>query len=130
SITFTRGVLARLALRTFRDPDGAVLVDLPDAPLPDADVPAPVRFLGTWDAVLLLGHAVRAGLLPPEYRHHVFHTRKPQSAPTFLVDGRVAGTWRCAEDRIEVTPFEPLTTAVREEVGAEAERLATFHVDG
>lgn len=130
SITFTKGVLARLALRTFRDPDGAALVDLPDAPLPDADVPAPVRFLGTWDAVLLLGHAVRARLLPSEHRHHVFHTRKPQSAPTFLVDGRVAGTWRRADDRIGITPFEPLTPAAREEVEAEAGRLAAFHVSG
>lgn len=130
TITFTKGVLARLTLRTFRDPDGAVLVDLPDAPLPDPDVPAPVRFLGTWDAVLLLGHAVRAQLLPPEHRHHVFHTRKPQSAPTFLVDGRVAGTWRRTDGRVEVTPFEPLTSAVREEVEAEAARLAAFHVSG
>jgi hypothetical protein len=59
-------------------------------PLPAADTPAPVRFLSTFDAALLLGHATRARILPAEHREKVFHTRMPQSVPTFLVDGRVA----------------------------------------
>lgn len=130
TVTDTRAVLDRLTLRAFRDPDGARLVDLPRAPLPAADAPAPVRFLSNYDGVLLLGHAARARLVPPEHRHEVFHVRRPQSVPTFLVDGRVAGTWRFTGERVETAPFEPLPERVRDEVDAEAERLTAFHLSG
>jgi len=130
TITHTRSVLDRLTLRTARDPDGAPLVDLPRAPLPGPDVPAPVRFLSNFDGALLLGHATRARLVPPEHRHEVFHARKPQSTPTFLVDGRVAGTWRFTGERVETAPFAPLSARVRDEVDAEAERLTAFHLHG
>ena len=55
--------------------DGEELLDLPRAPLPDPDTPAPVRFLGTWDASLLV-HARRTGVLPEEHRPRIFHTRR------------------------------------------------------
>jgi hypothetical protein len=116
---------ALAGLRRFRSEDGAELFDLPDGPLPDPDTPAPVRFLGTWDAILL-AHARRAGVLPERHRSRVFHTRMPQSVGTFLVDGVVAGAWRPEAKRIVVEPFEPLSPAVRREVDAEAERLAEF----
>ncbi|MGH2994199.1 MAG: DNA glycosylase AlkZ-like family protein [Solirubrobacterales bacterium] len=45
--------LDRLRLRSFSSEDGEELVDLPRAPLPDPDIPAPVRFLPVWDATLL-----------------------------------------------------------------------------
>ena len=86
-------VLERLQLRRFRDEGGGELLDLPRAPLPDPETPAPVRFLPTWDAVLLV-HARRAGVLPEQYRPRIFSTKMPQSVGTFLVDGAVAGTWR------------------------------------
>lgn len=130
TVTDTRAVLDRLPLRAFRDPDGARLIDLPRAPLPAGDVPAPVRFLSNYDGALLLGHATRARLVPPEHRHEVFHVHKPQSVPTFLVDGRVAGTWRFTGERVETVPFEPLPARVREEVDAEAGRLTAFHLSG
>lgn len=123
SVSATRAVLDRLELREFADG----LVDLPRAPLPDPDTPAPVRFLGAWDAVLLLGHAKRTEILPAEHRDKVFHVRMPQSTPTFLVDGRVAGTWKHVDGTVRVTPFAPLRPAVRDEVDAEAARLAVFH---
>lgn len=85
--------LERLRLRRFLDGSGGELLDLPRAPLPDPDTPAPVRFLGTWDATLLV-HARRAQVLPERYRSRVFHTKTPHSVNTFLVDGQVAGTWR------------------------------------
>lgn len=118
--------LERLELRTFEAEDGKRLVDLPRAPLPDADTPAPVRFLPTWDATLL-AHARRTQILPERYRARVFHAKTPQSVSTFLVDGQVAGTWRYENGRIELTPFHKLDKATRRELDDEAERLAAFH---
>jgi hypothetical protein len=109
--------LAGLRLRRFRAEDGAELLDLPRAPLPDPDTPAPVRFLPTWDATLL-AHARRAQILPEEHRDQVFHTKMPQSVGTFLVDGQVAGTWRPEGDRVAVTPLRRLDAATRREVRA------------
>jgi hypothetical protein len=126
AITPTRAVLADLELRRFRDEAGGELLDLPDQPLPPATAPAPVRFLGQWDAVLL-GHAKRAQVLTDEHRPKVFHTRIPQSVRTFLVDGRVAGTWTPTADGVRWEPFGELTAGEREEVAAEAERLGVFH---
>ena len=82
-----------MRLRRFVDEAGKELLDLPRAPLPDPETPAPVRFLPTWDATLLV-HARRTLILPEAYRERIFHVRAPHSFPTFLVDGQVAGTWR------------------------------------
>ena len=118
--------LERLSLRRFRDEDGGELLDVPRAPLPDPETPAPVRFLPTWDAVLLV-HARRTGILPEQYRPLVFHTKNPPSVPTFLVDGAVAGTWKVEDGRVEVTPYERLDRGTLREVHDEANRLAAFH---
>jgi DNA glycosylase AlkZ-like len=118
--------LKRLELRRFRAEDGAELLDLPRAPLPDPDTPAPARFLPTWDATLLV-HARRTGILPEEHRPKIFHTKNPQSTPVFLVDGEVAGTWRHDLGRIVIEPFGRLDAATRRELDLEAERLAAFH---
>lgn len=109
-----------------RDERGRELVDLPGAPLPDPDTPAPVRFLPTWDATLLV-HARRTGILPERFRPLVFNTKTPHSVPTFLVDGRVAGTWRHDDGRVTVAPFEPLVPGVEAELREEATRLEAFH---
>jgi hypothetical protein len=119
-------VIDRLALRHFRDETGKELLDVQRAPLPDPGTPAPVRFLPTWDATLLV-HARRTQILPERYRPLVFNTKTPHSVPTFLVDGAVAGTWRYEGGRIEVKPFEPLPRAARRDVEDEATRLAGFH---
>ena len=118
--------LARLELRRFRDEQGRELVDLPRRPLPDPETPAPVRFLPTWDAVLLV-HARRTGVLPEEHRPRVFSTKNPPSVPTFLVDGAVAGTWRYEGGRVRLEPFRRLDRSTRRELEEEAERLARFH---
>jgi Winged helix DNA-binding domain len=118
--------LETLTLRRFRAEDGAELVDLPRAPLPDPDTPAPVRFLPTYDATLL-AHARRAQILPEEHRSKVFHTKMPQSIGTFTVDGAVAGTWRYTDGRVVTEEFARLRSAVRREVAEEAERLTEFH---
>src|SRR5262245_9962417 len=119
-------VLERIELRRFMSQDGTELLDLPRAPLPDPLTPAPVRFLPTWDATLLV-HARRTGILPEEHRPKVFNARTPQSVSTFLVDGRVAGTWRYEKGKVRTRPFGKLDAVARRELREEAERLAELH---
>jgi hypothetical protein len=118
--------LSRLRLRRFRNEAGEELLDVPRAPLPDPQTPAPIRFLPTWDATLLV-HARGTGILPEEYRSRVFNAKTPQSVSTFLVDGAVAGTWRFEKGRVLLESFRRLDAAIRRELDAEAERLAEFH---
>ena len=125
-MTTTKQALERIELRRFRDEQGKELVDLPRLPLPDADTPAPVRFLPVWDATLLV-HARRTQILPERYRSRIFNTRNPQSVNTFLVDGQVAGMWRYEKGRVKIEPFGRLSKSVREELEDEAERLGAFH---
>jgi hypothetical protein len=121
-----KGVLDAVELRRFEDEQGKELIDLPRLPLPDAETPAPVRFLPVWDATLLV-HARRTQILPERYRPRIFNTKTPHSVNTFLVDGQVAGSWRYEKGRVKVEPFGRLPKGVRAEVDAEAERLAAFH---
>lgn len=116
----------RLRLRHFRSEDGSELIDLPRAPLPDPDTPAPVRFLPVWDTVLL-AHMRRAGTLAEEHRPLIFNPKYPQSVPTFLVDGTVAGTWKYDGDRVRIESFGRLSQSVRRALREEAERLAALH---
>jgi hypothetical protein len=122
----TRAGLERLELRRFQDEQGKELVDLPRLPLPDADTPAPVRFLPVWDATLLV-HARRTQILPERHRTRVFNVRTPHSVNTFLVDGQVEGTWRYDQGHVKVEPFGRLVKGVRAELDEEAARLAAFH---
>ena len=118
--------LGRIDLRRFQDEGGKELLDVPRAPLPDAETPAPVRFLPTWDATLL-AHARRTGILPEQFRSRVFNTKTPQSVSTFLVDGAVAGTWRHEKGRITLSPFGRLDKTTRRKLDDEAEGLAALH---
>jgi hypothetical protein len=118
--------LKRMRLRRFRDEQGEELVDLPRAPLPPAETPAPVRFLPVWDATLL-AHARGAGILAEEDRPRIFNPKYPQSAHTFLIDGLVAGTWKYDGDRVQVEPFGRLDKEARAELREEAERLTALH---
>jgi Winged helix DNA-binding domain len=118
--------LSRLRLRRFAAQNGEELVDLPRAPLPDPETPAPVRLLPTWDAILL-AHARRANVLPERHRGRIFATKMPQSLPTFLVDGSVAGSWRYEKGRVVVDAFERLDRATARAVRAETDRMAAFH---
>ncbi len=111
-------------LRRFADEDGHELIDLPRAPLPDADTPAPVRFLPKWDNVLL-GFADRRRMLSDEHRKGVV-MKNGDVAQTFIVDGVVAGTWRAEKGRVALEPFAPLPRTVRREAEDEAARLAEF----
>jgi hypothetical protein len=121
-------VVERMSLRRFRDEQGGELLDVPRAPIPDQDTPTPVRFLPTWEAMLLV-HARRTEVLPEEYRPLVFNTRTPHSVSTFLVNGSVAGIWRHEGGRVHWEPFEPLPRVARRELQEEAKGLAAFHAD-
>jgi hypothetical protein len=111
-------------LRRFRDEQGRELLDVPRAPLPDAETPAPVRFLPKWDNVLL-AWADRTRVLPEAYRKTVIKMNG-EVAQTFLVDGFVAGIWRVDDGRVVLEPFEPLPAVARREVEDEAGRLEAF----
>ena len=104
------------------------LLDLPGAPRPDAETPAPPRYLPTFDATLLV-HARRTQILPEEHRPRIFNTKTPHSAPTFLVDGHVAGRWRYEDGRIVREEFERIDAADRRALDEEGERLATLMAD-
>ena len=119
------GLAALEPLRRFRDERGRELLDLPRMPLPGADVSPPVRFLPHWDSTLL-AYDVRERILPERHRRTVIK-RNGDVAPTFLVDGFVAGIWRYAGGRVELEPFDRLSRTVRRELESEAAALARFH---
>jgi hypothetical protein len=110
----------RPSLMTLRDEDGRELLDVPDAPRPDPDVPAPVRFLPTYDNVSL-SHADRSRIVD---RAHL--DAGVIGKQSFTVDGFVAGTWRIERGAIVVSPFVRLDRASTAEVEAESAALASF----
>lgn len=102
------------------------MLDLPDAALPAENAPDPVRLLPTWDATLLV-HARRTQLLPEEHRPRIFNTKTPHSLQTFLLDGRVAGTWRFENGEFSFEAFGTLDGASERELRAEGERIAALY---
>lgn len=86
-----KAAVEQAELETFRDEDGRTLFDLPDAPRPPEDTDAPVRFLPEFDN-LVLAHQDRTRLVDDEHRPKIT-TKNLRVRATFLVDGRVAGTW-------------------------------------
>ncbi len=97
-LTGLREVLERLrpGLRTFRDERGRELFDLPDAPRPDPDTPAPPRFLPEYDN-LLLSHADRSRVIPAELRDRDL-TAVGKIQGSVLSDGFLCGVWRIDTD--------------------------------
>jgi len=118
----------RPRLRTFRDEQGAELFDLPDAPRPGPDVPAPVRLVAEFDN-LILSHADRARIISEPNRQRMF-TRNGIFPGTVLVDGFVVGMWRLARSRggaaLVIEMFEPVRDRDRDAIVAEGGRLLAF----
>lgn len=104
------------------------LFDLPGAPLPAEDVPAPVRFLPEYDN-LLLSHSNRTRVIADEYRSKVYLPGL-RVAATILVDGFVRGAWKIEKTRtaaaLVITPFEKLSKKDRGALVEEGERLVRF----
>ncbi|MGH8613088.1 MAG: winged helix DNA-binding domain-containing protein [Gammaproteobacteria bacterium] len=113
----------RPELQTYRDDGRRELFDLPDLSLPDADLPAPVRFLPEFDN-LLLSHSNRTRVVADEFRSKVYLPAL-RVAATVLVDGFVRAAWKVEKFKDAATlliePFaklaKPEATALTEEGG-------------
>ncbi|MFF9313203.1 winged helix DNA-binding domain-containing protein [Streptomyces sp. NPDC014748] len=115
----------RPRLAVFQDTQGVELFDLPEAPRPDPDTPAPPRFLPEYDN-LLLSHADRTRVVPPEHKGRA--RRGNQAYRTLLVDGFQAGLWTLTDEALVIEPFGEVSAARWAEIAAEGERmLAALH---
>jgi len=100
------------------------LLDVPGAPRPEEDTPAPPRLLAMWDSVLL-AYNDHGRMMPPEYRT-IIRRANGDVLPTLLVDGHVAGVWRPVDGGIEATAFRKLPKAAWAGLAAEAAALVAF----
>jgi len=114
----------REELVSFRDERGRELLDLPEAPRPDPDTPAPVRFLPAFDNAIL-GYDDRTRIIDDAHR-----LLSVAGERVVLVDGRVAATWTVETDTVAVTPVRRLSRADRAAVAEEGREVAAFLVDG
>ncbi|GAA2828018.1 winged helix DNA-binding domain-containing protein [Crossiella cryophila] len=118
----------RHKLEVFQDESGRELFDLPEAPRPDEDVPAPVRYLPEFDN-LVLAHSDRTRVLADNHRGEVV-TKNLRVRATFLVDGYVRGVWETTRKKdksiLTLRPFLPLPRPVLDELVEEGEALLRF----
>jgi len=125
-----REVVERLRprLRTFRDEQGRELFDLPDAPLPHPETPAPPRFLPEFDNALL-SHADRSRVVDDEHRKR-WVASNTGGYGSVLVDGFFRGTWKIEREgsggTLRVWPAEPLSSQDRAALEEEGAGLLTF----
>jgi hypothetical protein len=114
-------------LEELEGPDGSELFDVPGAPLPAEDTPAPPRLLPMWDSVLL-AYFDRGRVIPPGYRRLVARSNG-DVLPTLLVDGYVAGVWRPVQEGIQATAFRRLPEQAWAGLAAEATALLALLAD-
>lgn len=118
----------RPRLVAYRDERGRELLDVPGTTFPDADTPAPPRFLPMFENALL-SHDDRTRIVSAETRAF-FASKNGMPPAAFLVDGFVAGAWGTSCEKgtavLEIRLFQPLSRAQRRELEAEGERLLQF----
>ncbi|CAM00038.1 winged helix DNA-binding protein [Saccharopolyspora erythraea NRRL 2338] len=113
-----RELVRGLGLRVFRDEHGRELFDLPDAPRPEPDVPAPPRFLPPYDNVLL-SHADRTRIMTERHRKLLFGANSGVFPGTVLLDGFVRGTWEISrQGTTAVLHVRPLARLSRRDSAA------------
>lgn len=126
-----RDVFERLRprLTSLDDESGREVFDLPDAPRPPADTPAPPRFLPVYDNVLL-GHADRTRFISDELRKRATDEIGMYSYGSLLVDGTAAGITRVERSgdaaTLIIRLFRPLTRQQQTEVSEEGDALLAF----
>jgi hypothetical protein len=120
----TAEVLEGMELWSATDPRGRTVYDLPDAPRPTGGEDPPARLLPDFDS-LMLAHADRSRIIDDAHRGKVA-TKNLRIRATFLVGGRVAGTWAPKGKRVELAPFGRVAKAARAELEAEGEALTAF----
>ncbi|ANN19830.1 hypothetical protein SD37_32250 [Amycolatopsis orientalis] len=127
-LTKLKEVFERLRprLRTFTDTEGKELFDLPDAPRPDAETPAPPRFLPEYDNVLL-SHADRVRVIP-DGRRVPLPPGNGGRKGTLLVDGEFLAIWAIAGATLTIESRKPLPD--RDSITEEGIRLLEFVVPG
>ncbi|WP_129292844.1 winged helix DNA-binding domain-containing protein [Streptomyces lydicus] len=114
----------RAELVSFRDEHGRELLDLPDAPRPGPDTPAPVRFLPAFDNAIL-GYRYRERIIDDAHRGLSVAGER-----AVLVDGRVAASWKVDRDAtVTITPLRRLTPAERSKTTEQGQALAAFLSD-
>jgi hypothetical protein len=117
----------RPTLVTFRDERKRELFDLPEAPRPAGDAPAPVRLVPEYDNLITARADER--FVARVHRPRVFLSAL-RIAATVLVDGFAVGTWKITATKkvatITIEPFASLPAKVRKEATAEAEALVRF----
>lgn len=118
-------------LMQFESEDGRLLYDLPDAPRPGPDTPAPVRFLPDYDNVLL-GYADRSRIVSvADQKRLVGLTRGFRAV---LVDGTVAASWSIMREkkagRLVITPFRTLTKREMRDTEREGAAFLGFMMNG
>jgi len=118
----------RPELHVFRDDKGRELFDLPDAPRPNADMPAAIRFLPEFDNVVL-AHADRRRIIDDEHRKPLV-TKNGRVRATVLIDGFAAGFWDWTRKRdtatLQLMPFAVIGKSDREALEAEGDALLRF----
>lgn len=119
-------------LRVYRNEKGQELFDVPGAPLPDPETPAPVRFLPGFDNALL-SHVDRTRIIAEEHRKAI-GSRNGLFLSTVLIDGFIAGTWGIEKTKeraaLRIVPFATLSPDDHDAIQAEGERLLVFLADG
>jgi hypothetical protein len=122
----------RPSLVSFRDEGGAELFDLPEAPRPPGEVPAPVRLVAEFDN-LVLSHADRTRIISEDHRSRLYSINGIFPG-TVLIDGFVAGLWRLSTARgaatLTIELWRPPSKQARAAVEAEAGRLLAFTAPG
>jgi hypothetical protein len=114
-------------LVSFEDEDGRVLYDLPDAPRPSADTPAPIRFLPLYDNAYLGFDNRRRMLMDIDLKRlNMFANFKP----AVLIDGVIAGGWVVSRKkdaaRLEIEPYHKLNRKQVRELEQEGEPFLRF----
>ncbi len=114
-------------LITFEAEDGRTLHDLPDAPRPAADTPAPIRFLPLYDNSFL-GYDNRRRMLEEADIRRV--NVLAEYKPAVLVDGIISAGWaiesKKGSARLTIEPYHKLRKADVRAMEKEGEAFLRF----